>query len=51
VYADGTDRGGHLVGELGHMDALTDAVDPLPYHGVWHNYCPWEAEDIRPVTD
>ncbi len=50
VYADGSEKGGNMMGELGHMDALTDAAT-LPYHGVWHDFCPWDAVEIGSITD
>lgn len=50
VYADGSDKGGHMMGELGHMNAWTDAAT-LPYQGVWHDFCPWDAVDFQGLTD
>ena len=48
AYADGSNRGGMLAGEIGHMNALADDVASLPYHGIWRDFCPWDPAVIQP---
>jgi len=51
VYANGTNRGGWLAAEIGLFHAPSVDQLQLPYRGVWHQFCPWDQEDIRTNTN
>jgi hypothetical protein len=43
VYADGSEKGGMLMGEFGHIGTPTTDAATLPFKGIWRDCCPWHA--------
>jgi hypothetical protein len=49
VYADGTNRGGRMFGEIGDFQAPVATALELPFSGIWHDFCGWNPP--KPNTD
>jgi len=39
MYADGTNRGGVMSGEVGDLQTPVVSALELPFAGVWHDFC------------
>jgi hypothetical protein len=51
VYANGTNRGGSMVGEFGDFNSPSLTSLEMPFIGLWREFCPWTEVNTGTNTD